>query len=109
MLRRKIAGLAARPSENERGTTFALMEVEMPKFSAEARARELFGKTVESVQLYSRGEWRDGGWKGWRVTLTGNTIHWMSRRGRHEEEVCCTKQHRKRVEPAGATVVVVKR
>lgn len=56
---------------------------------AETKARELFGSSVERVAYYTQPTWRCTGWRGFRVTMVGDIIHWMTPRGRHEKEVCC--------------------
>ena len=59
-------------------------------------ARTLFPKqNIVSVVRYTQPEWRDGGSKGWRVTMAGDTIHWLTRRLHHEKQVCCKEQHAK--------------
>ncbi len=68
----------------------------MTQAEADARAKGLFQKGVESVRRYTEPAWHDSGWRGWRVTMGDRerTIHWMTNRGRHEEEVCCKPQRR---------------
>lgn len=57
--------------------------------SASRRARELFGAAISSVSYYTKPEWRCSGWRGFRVTMAGNVIHWMTPDGRHQKAVCC--------------------
>ena len=53
--------------------------------TANRKARELFGAHVMNVTACP--DWK--GCNSYRVTMPGNVIHWMSKRGRHESEFCC--------------------
>jgi hypothetical protein len=65
----------------------------MTQDQAHTAAKALFPKqNIVSVTRYTQPEWRDGGWKGWRVTLAGDSLHWMTATGTHQEHVCCPKQ-----------------
>lgn len=52
------------------------------------RAVELF-KSVQKVEPWTDPKWCDGGSYSWRVTCGDGSVHWLSRTGRHEEEICC--------------------
>lgn len=75
--------------------------------AAGRRARELFGAAISSVSYYTRPEWRCSGWRGFRVTMAGNVIHWMTPDGRHQKAVCCpdAKQRQGRTYSEGVEVV----
>lgn len=75
----------------------------------DARARELFGNHVLSVTTYTHPSWRDGGWKGWRVTVPGGDIHFMTTRGRHEVEVCCRRNAERPGQEDAVCPIVVRR
>jgi len=68
---------------------------------ATRRAREVFGSAVQRVTQYTEPNWRDRGWRGWRVTMVGEIIHWMTQKGVHQKWVCCrpsSKQEQMKVE-----------
>ena len=80
----------------------------MTQQQAEAQAQTLFGKGIESVRRYTEPIWHDKGWSGFRVTMGDKerTIHWMTPRGRHEEEVCCKPERKKTMREAMHVKVV---
>lgn len=61
----------------------------MTQVQAAKRARELFGTGVTRVERYTPVGVRDGGWKGWRVTVNpGGTLHWMTQKGNPQCRCC---------------------
>lgn len=81
----------------------------MTQTEAEKRARELFPTGVLSVKRYTEAQWRDGGAQCFRVTMGDKerTLHWMTRTGRHEKEICCKEQ--RATKAVASRPVVVKR
>jgi len=67
----------------------------MTQDQALTAARAAFPKqNIVFVTRYNGDKWLDNGWKGWRVTIAGDTIHWLTQKGRHQAHVCCPKERR---------------
>lgn len=64
-------------------------------------AKQVFGSAVQRVIQYTLPEWRDRGWRGYRVVMVGDVIHWMTKKGVHQKWLCCrtaSKQEQTKVE-----------